>query len=52
MNARGLGQTEFAIQANTTDKTIRKFRQTGKVKKSILDGIASAMGISKQELLR
>lgn len=52
MNAYGLDQTEFAIQANTTDKTIRKFRQTGKVKRSILDGIASAMGISKQELLR
>jgi len=52
MNARGLDQTEFAIQANTTDKTIRKFRQTGKVKRSILDGIATAMGISKQELLK
>lgn len=52
MNAHGLTQTEFAIQANTTDKTIRKFRQTGKVKPSILDGIASAMGISKHEILK
>jgi hypothetical protein len=52
MNAKGLDQTEFAIQAGTTDKTIRKFRQTGKVKRSILDGIASAMGTSRQELLK
>jgi hypothetical protein len=51
MNTKGLNQTEFAIQAGTTDKTIRKFRQTGKVKRSILDGIASAMGVSRQELL-
>lgn len=52
MNAKGLDQTEFSIQAKTTDKTIRKFRQTGKVKRSILVGIAAAMGISREELLR
>jgi hypothetical protein len=52
MNAKGLDQTEFAIQAGTTDKTIRKFRQTGNVKRSILDGIASAMGTSRQELIK
>ena len=52
MNARGLNQTEFAVQAGTTDKTIRKFRQTGDVKRSILEGIADAMGTSKQELLK
>jgi hypothetical protein len=52
MEKNALNQTEFAIQANTSDKTIRKFRQTGKVKRSILTGIASAMGITKEELLR
>jgi hypothetical protein len=52
MEDNALNQTEFAIQANTSDKTIRKFRQTGKVKRSILTGIASAMGITKEELLR
>lgn len=51
MKKKGLDQTEFAIQAGTTDKTIRKFRQTGTVKRSILVGIAKAMGISKDELL-
>jgi hypothetical protein len=52
MESNALNQTEFAIQANTSDKTIRKFRQTGTVKRSILTGIASAMGITKEELLR
>ncbi len=52
MNAHGLDQTQFAIQAQTTDKTIRKFRQTGRVKRSILDGIASAMGVKKEDLLK
>ena len=52
MENKALNQTEFAIQAKTTDKTIRKFRQTGKVKRSILTGIASAMGITKEELLK
>ena len=52
MNAKGLDQTEFSIQAGTTDKTIRKFRQTGKIKRTILAGIAAAMGISREELLK
>jgi hypothetical protein len=52
MNAKGMNQTEFSIQAKTTDKTIRKFRQTGKIKGSILAGIASAMGISREQLLQ
>ena len=52
MNAHALGQTEFAIQAGTSDKTIRKFRQTGKIRRSILTGIASAMRITKEELLK
>jgi hypothetical protein len=51
MDRKGLDQTQFAIQAGTTDKTIRKFMHTGKVKRSILAGIAEAMGISKEELL-
>lgn len=51
MDAHGLNQTEFAIQAKTSDKTIRKFRRTGQVKRSILTGIAAAMGMTKDELL-
>lgn len=51
MNSKAMNQKEFSIQAGTTEKTIRKFRQTGRVKRSILDGIASAMGISREKLL-
>jgi len=51
MDSKGFGQTEFAIQANTTDKTIRKFRQTGTIKRSILADIAKAMGTTKEDLL-
>jgi hypothetical protein len=51
MNRKGLNQTEFGIQAQTSDKTIRKFIKTGKVKRSILVGIAAAMRLSKEDLL-
>ena len=51
MNSKAMNQKEFSIQAGTTEKTIRKFRQTGRVKRSILDGIASAMGLSRENLL-
>ncbi len=51
INAKGLDQAKFAGRAQTTDKTIRKFRHTGKVKRSILAGIAAAMGITTDELL-
>lgn len=51
MERRGLGQTEFANLANTTDKTIRKFLKTGSVKRSILTDIAAAMGTTREELL-
>ncbi len=51
MEKRGLGQTEFAIKANTSDKTIRKFLRTGSIKRSILTEIATAMGTTKEELL-
>lgn len=51
MNRKGLNQTEFSIQAGTSDKTIRKFIKTGYIKLSILIGIADAMGVSKDDLL-
>ena len=47
----GLEVTEFAIKAQTTDRTIRNFRKTGKVRRSILAGIAKAMGLTTEQLL-
>jgi hypothetical protein len=52
MSQKGIGQTEFAIQAGTTDRTLRTFRKTGKVRRDIFDGIAKAMGVTKEDLLK
>ena len=47
-----VSQTEFATKAGTTDRTIREFRRTGKVRRSIFDQIAKAMGLTREELLK
>jgi hypothetical protein len=48
---RGIGMTEFAIQAGTTDRTLRSFRKTGRVRRSILDGIAKVMRTTREKLI-
>jgi hypothetical protein len=50
--AKGMDLTEFAIQVGTTDKTLRKFRRTGRIKRSIFNDIAKAMNLTRDELLR
>lgn len=50
--ASELTQTQFAIRAGTTEKTIRKFRQTGQIRRSLLHGIATAMGTTTEELIK
>ena len=47
-----IGPTEFASRVPTTDRTLRAFRQTGKVRRDIFDAIARAMGTSKESLLK
>jgi hypothetical protein len=49
--AKGIGLTEFAGKAGTTDRTLRTFRKTGKVRRDIFKAIAEAMGMTKEELL-
>ena len=51
MNGRALNQTQFATKAGMTDRTLRNFLKTGVARRSTLDGIASAMGITKENLL-
>jgi hypothetical protein len=51
MNKKALNQTEFSIQAGTSDKTVRRFIKTGYIKRSILIGIAAAMRVSKDDLI-
>jgi hypothetical protein len=47
----GLGAAEFATRAQTTDRTLRSFRSTGKVRRYIFDNIARAMGTTRDDLL-
>jgi hypothetical protein len=48
----GIGQTEFATRAGTTDRTLRTFRKTGKIRRSIFEEIAKAMDTTKESLLK
>jgi hypothetical protein len=47
-----IGLTEFATRAGTTDRTLRTFRKTGKIRLSIFEEIAKAMGTTKESLLK
>lgn len=51
LESKGIGQTEFANQVGTTDRTLRTFRKTGKVRRDIFKAIAKAMGTTKEALL-
>jgi hypothetical protein len=52
LEANGIGLTQFATSIGTTDRTLRSFRKTGKVKRSIFDDIAGGMGTTKESLLK
>ena len=52
LEATGIGITEFAGLAETTDRTLRNFRRTGKVQRGIFDSIAKAMGVTREDLLK
>jgi hypothetical protein len=51
MTSKGIGQTDFARKAGTTDRTLRKFRKTGKVRRDLFAAIAKEMGITTEALL-
>jgi DNA-binding Xre family transcriptional regulator len=44
--------TNFAVQSQTTDKTLRKFLKTGKVRLAIFNAIAGAMETTPEDLLK
>jgi hypothetical protein len=46
------GPSKFAVQANTTERTIRNFRKTGRVRRDIFKNIADAMDTTPEELLK
>lgn len=52
IQVRGLSQTEFSIQAGVSERTLRNFLTNGKMRRSSLDGLAKAMDLSLEQLLR
>lgn len=51
IKSKGIGLTEFATSAGVTDRTLRSFRKTGKIRRSLLAQIAKAMGTTKENML-
>lgn len=51
LESNPMKRTAFAVQAQTTDRTLRSFRKTGKVRRDIFENIARAMGITAEALL-
>lgn len=52
MTAHGLTQPDFAEMADTTERTIRSFGNTGKIRKSTLLGIVKAMSTTLEDILK
>jgi hypothetical protein len=51
LESRCIGLTDFAATVSTTDRTLRSFRKTGKVRRDIFESIAKHMGTTKEALL-
>lgn len=52
LESKLIRQTEFGIQVGTTDRTIRKFRETGRIGRDLFDKFAAAMGCTREELMK
>ena len=52
MAEKGVGQTELATRAGMTDRTLRNFLKTGRLRRQNFDDLAAAIGISKEQLLK
>jgi hypothetical protein len=52
LKSKAIGQTDFASSIGTTDRTLRAFRKTGRVRRDIFKAIAKGMNITKEELLK
>lgn len=47
-----LTDTQFGNQFDTTDRTVRSFRSTGKMRRSNFEAMAASMGLTSDQLLR
>jgi hypothetical protein len=52
LGLHNLGQNEFAVKVGCSEKTLRNFRKTGKIRRGILAEIAQAMHTTPEELLK
>ncbi len=52
LESKGIGQTAFAIQANTSDRTLRRFRKTGTLRRDIFERVAKEMSSTIEELMK
>jgi len=52
LESNPMKRSAFAVQAQTTDRTLRSFRKTGKVRTDIFKNIAKAMDITPEALLK
>jgi hypothetical protein len=52
LKSKNIGQTDFAATVGTTDRTLRSFRKTGKVRRDIFKSIAIHMGTTMEALLK
>jgi len=51
INSKVMSLTDLAIKAQTTDRTLRRLRNEGKIRRDILKRLADAMGVSIDKLV-
>jgi len=52
MGSKGLTETQFGNQFQSTDRTVRSFRKSGKMRRSTFEAMAKSMGLTIEQLLR
>lgn len=52
MESKGLTETQFGNQFQSTDRTVRNFRKSGKIRRSTFEAMAKSMGLTIEQLLR
>jgi DNA-binding Xre family transcriptional regulator len=51
INSKAMSLTDLATKAQTTDRTLRRLRKDGKIRRDILKRLADTMGVSVEKLI-
>lgn len=51
VSTHGLTYAEFAVRAKMSERTLRSFRKTKRIRASVLDSVAEAMKITREQLI-